>query len=266
MGRSSLYHSVDLPEPAQTEFREVRLLLEGYTISSRTAALGRIADEYVMRSGKGQRLTLPIGTSIDSLTKAWSRFRNRSESESGNPMEGPIALASPSETVGPTKSDFDRFSSGKAALPPAPATQPGRPRGIGQHVLVVDDSADTLVAVGAFLLSAGYVVISAADGDTAIRLIASDPQIEILVTDYVMSGLSGVELIIQALQIRPDLKALLITGFPSADGLAELPSHISVLAKPFRRATLIAQVKALIGRAYPLLPVEAMELVVNLPG
>ena len=62
-----------------------------------------------------------------------------------------------------------------------------------------------------------------------------------------------------------DLKALLITGFPSADGLAELPSHISVLAT-FRRAALIAQVKALIGRAHPLLPVEAMELVVNLPG
>jgi CheY-like chemotaxis protein len=266
MDRSSQYHSADVSELAQTEFSEVKLLLEGYTITTRKAALGRIADQYVMRSGKGQRLTFPIGTSIDSLTRAWSRFRNLSESESGNPMEGPIALASPSETVGPTKSDFDRFPSGEPILRPAPATQPGRPGGIGQHVLVVDDSADTLVAVGAFLLSAGYVVVSAADGDTAIRLIASDPQIGILVTDYVMSGLSGVELIIQGLQIRPDLKALLITGFPSTDGLAELPSHINVLAKPFRRAALIAQVKALIGKAHPVLPEEAMELVENRPG
>ena len=138
-----------------------------------------------------------------------------------------------------------------------------RQRRSSQHILVVDDSADVLVAVRAFLLGEGYVVVSAADGDTALRLVTSDPEIDVLITDFVMPGLSGVELITQAIQIRPDLKALMITAYPGADGLAELPSHIKVLTKPFRRAFLLAQVKALVSEAPPTLPDEAMELVEN---
>ena len=116
---------------------------------------------------------------------------------------------------------------------------------------MVDDSADVLVTVGAFLTGEGYVLVSAADGDTALGLIANDPKIDILITDYVMPGLSGVELITQALQMRPDLKVLLITGYPNADGLKELSSHIKVLTKPFRRATLIAQLKTLVSEVLP---------------
>ena len=136
-------------------------------------------------------------------------------------------------------------------------------RNIGQHILVVDDTADVLVAVGAFLMGQGFVVVSAGDGDTALRLLMNDPQIGVLITDYVMPGLSGVELIAQAIQMRPDLKALLITGYPNADGLADLPANIKVLTKPFRRATLIAQVQTLLNEARPMLPDEAMELVEN---
>ena len=56
-----------------------------------------------------------------------------------------------------------------------------------------------LVAVRAFLLGEGYVVVSAADGDTALRLVAGDPEIDVLITDFAMPGLSGVELIAQAI-------------------------------------------------------------------
>jgi hypothetical protein len=39
-----------------------------------------------------------------------------------------------------------------------------------------------------------------------------------------------------------------ITGYPNADGLVELPPHASILVKPFRRATLIAEVESLLGK------------------
>jgi two-component system, cell cycle response regulator CpdR len=145
-----------------------------------------------------------------------------------------------------------------AAAAPSSQSSPAVP-----HVLVVDDSADVLVAIGAFLLSEGFVVVSAADGDTALRLIASDPQIGILVTDFVMPGLSGVDLITQALKMHPGLKAVLITAYPGADGLAELPSHIKVLAKPFRRSVLINQVKNLVKEASPMSSGEAVNVVEN---
>ena len=124
-----------------------------------------------------------------------------------------------------------------------------RSSGTGQHILVVDDVSDVLVSVTAFLVSAGSVVTTAADGDVALRRIASDPRIGILVTDFVMPGLSGVDLIVQAMQLRPGLKALLITGFPNADGLADLPPEVEVLAKPFRRAALIERISGLTRRA-----------------
>jgi CheY-like chemotaxis protein len=107
------------------------------------------------------------------------------------------------------------------------------------------------VSVTAFLVSAGFVVTTAADGNAALRLIASDPLIRVLVTDFVMPGMTGVDLIAQAIQARPGLKALLITGYPHADGLADLPAGIPVLTKPFRRAALIEQVSVLAGETWP---------------
>jgi response regulator RpfG family c-di-GMP phosphodiesterase len=124
------------------------------------------------------------------------------------------------------------------------------------HILLVDDAADVLVSIGAFLVNAGFTVRKTANGDEALRIIASDPRIDALVTDFAMPALSGAELIVQATQIRPNLKALIITGYPNADGLAELPPDISVLVKPFRRDVLINKVKSLFGET-PASPNEA---------
>jgi len=158
---------------------------------------------------------------------------------------------------------YELMAYGLVPLDKQPAATPSsKPPCVTQHVLVVDDSADVLVAVSAFLLGEGFVVVSAPDGDTALLLLANDPQIGLLITDFVMPGLTGVELIAQAVTMRPDLKALLITAYPNADGLAELPSHIKVLTKPFRRAALIARVMNLVKEAPPVSD-KAMELVEN---
>jgi CheY-like chemotaxis protein len=121
----------------------------------------------------------------------------------------------------------------------------------GHHILVVDDVSDVLVAVGAFLMKEAFVIRQATSGDEALRLIASDSRIGVLITDFAMPRLNGVELIAQATQIRPNLKALVITGYPNADGLAELPPHTAILVKPFRRDTLIAGVRSLLAEMRP---------------
>lgn len=156
-----------------------------------------------------------------------------------------------------------RPTAGDAPRHAVPSVGPHQTR---RRILVVDDTADVLVAIGAFLMADGYVIVSAADGTTALQLIASDPQIGILITDFAMPGLSGVELIDQATQMRPDLKVLLITGYPHADGLAELPSHITVLTKPFRRDALITQVKNLVRELPPMVAGKALELFENRQG
>lgn len=135
-----------------------------------------------------------------------------------------------------------------------------QPRYTAHEILVVDDVTDVLVTVGAFLTTAGFAVCKAADGDEALRMIASDPRIDVLVTDFAMPGLSGADLIAQAGQVRPNLKSLVITGYPNADGLAELAPNTKILVKPFRRDTLIASVKSLLGEM-PMIPAETGKLV-----
>ena len=118
-----------------------------------------------------------------------------------------------------------------------------------QSILVVDDDAEALVTVGAFLVNAGFTVEKAASGDEALRKIVADPSINVLVTDLLMPGMSGADLITHAKRVRPNLRSLVITGYPNADEVAELPPHTSILVKPFRRATLIAEVKSFLGTA-----------------
>jgi CheY-like chemotaxis protein len=141
----------------------------------------------------------------------------------------------------------------------APAGASSQPRHAHQHILVVDDVSDVLVSVTAFLVSAGFVITTAPDGDTALRLLADDPRIGVLVTDFVMPGLTGADLIVQAMQLRPNLRALLITGYPNAEGLAELPNGVEVLAKPFRRAALIERVGVLASETAPVQSDNAKE-------
>ena len=53
----------------------VDLVMHGYTISVKNAALGRIGPLYVMRDAKGHRITLPVATESRHLCEVWAAFR-----------------------------------------------------------------------------------------------------------------------------------------------------------------------------------------------
>jgi CheY-like chemotaxis protein len=105
--------------------------------------------------------------------------------------------------------------------------------------MLVDDAPDVLNTTGRFLEAAGFDVMRASDGQTALAAMTSDRGFMLLVTDYAMPGLNGVELTAQAQKEIPDLKTLIITGFPGAEDFEKLPPNTTLLVKPFRRSTLI---------------------------
>jgi CheY-like chemotaxis protein len=111
--------------------------------------------------------------------------------------------------------------------------------------LLVDDNAEVLVTIGAFLAAAGFDVVRAGNGDEALVHLAAGRKFVLMVTDYAMPGIGGVDLAALALERIPALKVLIITGFPSDAGLFDRPSGVALLAKPFRRAGLIAAVRSL---------------------
>ncbi|MEO6982804.1 MAG: response regulator, partial [Edaphobacter sp.] len=78
-------------------------------------------------------------------------------------------------------------------------------------VLVVDDEkviADTLSMI---LSKSGYAVLTAYDGATALDLASAIPP-ELLITDVVMPGMTGVELAIEMTRMTPDCKVLMFSG------------------------------------------------------
>ncbi len=77
-------------------------------------------------------------------------------------------------------------------------------------------------------------------------MLASNVKIDVMVTDYAMERMDGIELLARAEQLRPGLPSIVITGFADAARLRALPEGIEVLSKPFRRMELIGRLRLLI--------------------
>jgi signal transduction histidine kinase len=112
-------------------------------------------------------------------------------------------------------------------------------------ILLCDDDGDVQRFFSEFLTSVGYAVHVATDGRTALRLLERRTEIELLIVDYSMPGMNGLETIRQARQQRPDLKPLLITGYAGA--VAGNTADIPLLRKPFAPAELAHRVAEILA-------------------
>lgn len=119
-------------------------------------------------------------------------------------------------------------------------TIPDRPR-----ALMVDDNADVLATTGDLLEAEGYDVTRVATGEEALACLGSSQTFRLLVTDYAMPGLNGVDLACWAIERFPVLKVLVITGFPVVERVSAMPEGMALLAKPFRREALRLQLRSL---------------------
>lgn len=118
-------------------------------------------------------------------------------------------------------------------------------------ILLVDDEEVVRHATADMLRELGHEVIEAASGASALKLIEERSDIELIMADYLMPGLRGSELIERARSLRPDLKAVLITGY--ARMTAEQPG-VTRLSKPFRASDLAREIARLLtdGKVVPL--------------
>jgi CheY-like chemotaxis protein len=110
--------------------------------------------------------------------------------------------------------------------------------------MLVDDALDVLTTTGRFLEAAGFDIVRATDGQAALASLVSGREFRLLVTDYAMPGVNGIELTVQAQEKIPGLKTLIITGFPGTEAFDNLPPNTAVLVKPFRRNALIDALRA----------------------
>jgi len=120
---------------------------------------------------------------------------------------------------------------------------------VARTILVVDDYEELRQLTEEILIGAGYQVLSAADGDEAVRLAdrrGSPP--DLLLTDLNLSGMPARELVTALKGLYPSIKVMVMSGsldLPLGDPLSKL-APAAFLAKPFMADDLLKTVHSVL--------------------
>jgi PAS domain S-box-containing protein len=113
-----------------------------------------------------------------------------------------------------------------------------------KHVLLIDDDAAVRQIVAREIASAGHRV-EAGDTNFAFAALRDGLSFDVLVTDVVMPGISGVELSQRVRARLPRLQTVFITGYADAEITTAFPPNAIVLRKPLARGALHSALDAL---------------------
>ena len=122
---------------------------------------------------------------------------------------------------------------------------------IKRTILVADDETHILNVVSLKLRNAGYRVLTAADGQEALEVAVAE-QPDLLITDYHMPHLSGLELcrkLKQDASVRP-IPAIMLTarGYHLEPEDTEQSGILQMISKPFSPRHLLVAVEDVIGK------------------
>lgn len=107
-------------------------------------------------------------------------------------------------------------------------------------ILVVEDSPRLLTLVRRMLDSRGYLVLTAADGLSAIKIATEAPELALIISDIMLPGaVSGWDLYRNISGVRKNIKFLMMTGY-SAEEQDEI--DVPIVYKPFKQEELLARI------------------------
>ncbi len=134
------------------------------------------------------------------------------------------------------------------ALPAAPPPEATEPR----HVAYVDDDLAMVIVVEALLKQAGWRVSGFHEPRAALEALRADPQrFDLLITDYNMPGLSGLDVAAEAARLRPQLPVIVSSGYVTEQMLDETAQVgvRSVIQKEYTLEQLPGLVRRLLAEA-----------------
>ena len=115
------------------------------------------------------------------------------------------------------------------------------------RILVVDDDSLVAESTVSMLEHLGHRVIVTSSGALALETLRSEPQIDLVITDQVMPGMTGLELARRMRQIRPELPIILATGYSDLAQRRADPA-ITTLDKPYHLEKLAAVIARAMAR------------------
>ena len=119
---------------------------------------------------------------------------------------------------------------------------PDLPRGLG--VLLVEDNPQVREFAEGLLADLGCKVVSADSAEAALERLKA-AEVDLILSDVVMPGMSGVELARRVREDHPLVPVLLATGY--SDEILKRGSEFAVLSKPFGAADLSKALSALLA-------------------
>ncbi|MBX3501439.1 MAG: response regulator [Alphaproteobacteria bacterium] len=125
----------------------------------------------------------------------------------------------------------------------SPAAAPGATPAQGLKILVVDDDVLISMSTVGMLEDLGHEAIEVNSGERALELLAQDRPFDLMITDYAMPRMTGVQLARKARDARPGLPILLATGYAETPAGTDLPR----LSKPYHQAQLGEEIARLMA-------------------
>ena len=116
------------------------------------------------------------------------------------------------------------------------------------RVLVVDDDPIVVAGTAAMLEGLGHAAIQAESAARALAVLAADPAIDFVITDYAMPGMDGHELAHRIQRDRPDLPVVVATGYA---GVPTGGPNLPRLDKPYKQQDLAELIARLLEPCEP---------------
>lgn len=200
-------------------FAELTVVDTGAGMSEHVRA--HLFDPFFTTKASGTGLGLPMVATI--LREAGGEVDVTSTPDLGTTFVLRIPLAPADLDVGPAEVP--------ATNVPADATT----------VLLVEDEPALLKLLATSLRSAGFAVTTAPDAEAAAEAAERQPPMDLLVTDVILPGRTGIELAAQLRETQPDLRILLVSGYAKEllPQNQDLPEGALLLRKPFTRDALL---------------------------
>jgi len=208
----------------------VRLILRDSGVGMSPEAMAHLFEPFFTTKERGKGTGLGLATVHGIVEQSGGHIHVQSQPGAGTTFE--IC--------------FPRSDAPQAVNVPAPETPSVRG---DETILVVEDDPQVRGVTIRALEGSGYQVIPAASGEEALA-IARQPgrRLDMVVTDVVMPGMTGREVVDMLRRSLPNIPALFVSGYPQ-DVIAQrgvLDSGVEFLPKPFTPSTLVARVRAML--------------------
>jgi signal transduction histidine kinase len=210
----------------------VRVVVKDNGCGMDEATLRRATEPFFTTKDRGRGTGLGLSMVDGLVAQSGGTMRIRSKPDAGTEVELWLPVTEANEPNEPTTSAAPSRSTERRSF----------------RALIVDDDAAVRAGTAAMLEDLGHSAIEAGSAASALALLASYPDIDVVITDYAMPGMNGSQLAAKIQRMRPGLPVVLATGY------ANIPAEVPVLPrlnKPYRQQDLAALIASLVDPPPP---------------